>query len=167
MVADAKDPRARERRFADLLEQAFASAGWAVERAATKPDQADFVVRQSAESPWCVIEVKAGAEGRSDRLIPLWAQACLEASQWRGAGRPVAVVAAPKISSKAADAVLEFASRYAPETAAGVIDSAGLRRFHGEGLETLNADPDEPRASGRAAVASHADLFSDLNQWLL
>ncbi|HEX8454695.1 MAG TPA: hypothetical protein VF647_21625 [Longimicrobium sp.] len=162
MVADAKEPRARERRFGELLEQAFASAGWTVERAA-----ADFVARQSADSPWYVVEVKAGAEGRSDRLIPLWAQACLQASHRRGARRALAVVAAPKISSKAADAVLEFASKYAPDTAAGVIDFAGLRRFRGEGLETLNADPDAPRASVRVAVASHADLFSDLNQWLL
>jgi hypothetical protein len=172
MVADAEEPRlsdarARERRFEDLLEQALASAGWTVERAAGKPEQVDFMFRESAESPWCVVEIKAGAEGRSDRLIPLWAQACLQASYRRGTGRPLAVVAAPKISAKAADAVLEFASIYAPDTAAGVIDFAGLLRFHGEGLETLNADPDEVRASGRVAVASHADLFSDLNQWLL
>lgn len=173
MGADAEEPRlpdarARELRIADLLEQALASAGWTVERGAgTAPDRADFMFRQSAESPWYVVEVKAAAEGRSDRLIPLWAQACLQASYRRGAGRPLAVVAAPKISPKAADAVLEFAARYAPDTAAGVIDFAGLRRFRGEGLETLDAGPDEVRASGRVAVASHADLFSDLNQWLL
>jgi hypothetical protein len=172
MVPDAKglrlpDARAREQRFEDLLEQALASAGWTVERAAGKPKQADFRFRESAESAWYAVEFKAAAEGRSDRLIPLWAQACLQASHRRGAGRPLAVVAAPKISPKAADAVLEFASTYAPAMAAGVIDFAGLRRFRGEGLETLNADPDEVRASGRVPVASHADLFSDLNQWLL
>jgi hypothetical protein len=48
-----------------------------------------------------------------------------------------------------------------------VIDFAGLRRFHGADLETLDADPAEARAGRRVAVASHADLFSDLNQWLL
>jgi hypothetical protein len=48
-----------------------------------------------------------------------------------------------------------------------VIDFAGFRRFRGEGLETLDADPHELRASGRVAAVPHADLFSDLNQWLL
>jgi hypothetical protein len=77
------------------------------------------------------------------------------------------VVAAPRISLSAADAVLEFASRYAPDVAAGVIDFAGLRRFHGADFETLDADPAEASESGRVAGTSHADLFSDLNQWLL
>jgi hypothetical protein len=114
-----------------------------------------------------VAEVKTAPEGRSDRLIPLWAQACLQASYWRGTGRPLAVVAAPKIAASTAGAVLEFAARYAPDTAAGVIDFAGLRRFHGADLETLDGDPGEASAGERVTGTSHADLFSDLNQWLL
>jgi hypothetical protein len=149
----------------DLLVQTFAAGGWSVE-APTEPDQPALVVSQADSAPY-IVEVVTAAEGRSDRLIPLWAQACLQASYGRGASRPLAMVAAPKIPPRAADAVLEFASRYAPGVAAGVIDFAGLRRFHGADLEALDADPAEAHASGRVAVPSHADLFSDLNQWLL
>jgi hypothetical protein len=171
MAADAEEPRrpdarARERRSKDLLEETFAANGWTVERAGW--NQPDLVVRRpGAESAPYVVELRAAAEGRSDRLIPLWAQACLQASYWRGAGRPLAVVAAPRISPGAADAVLEFASKYAPETAAGVIDFAGLRRFHGADLEMLDAEPAAISPSNRVAGTSRADLFSDLNQWLL
>jgi hypothetical protein len=172
MAVNAEEPRRpdaglRESRTRDLLEQTFSASGWTVERALRiDTDQPEFVVRQPDFAPY-VVEVKTAAEGRGDRLIPLWAQACLQASYWRGAGRPLAVVAAPKISAGAAGAVLEFAARYAPDTAVGVIDFAGLRRFHGADLETLDADPGEASAGDRVSGTLYADLFSDLNQWLL
>src|SRR5260370_35143020 len=92
------------------------------------------------------VEVKAAVEGRGDRLVPLFAQAVLQSL--RGAGKsaaPLAVVAAPKISQSAAEQVLEFAEHYAPDAAAGVIDSAGRRLFRGPHLEALN--PDGPVAA--------------------
>jgi len=114
------------------------------------------------------VEVKAGVEGRGDRLVPLFAQAVLQSvSAARRNEKPLAVVAAPKINQHAADQVLKFAEHYAPDAAAGVIDFEGLRMFRGSQLEALNAEA--PRLSLKASksprVSGH--LFSDLNQWML
>jgi len=157
----------RGRQAESLLAEIFEQAGWRVERDPHRQkSQLDMIVRR----PGVVygVEVKAAVEGRSDRLVPLFAQAVLQSL--RGAGKsaaPLAVVAAPKISQHAADQVLKFAEHYAPDAAAGVIDFEGLRLFRGPHLEELNAEA--PRKSAMASksprVSGH--LFSDLNQWML
>jgi len=157
----------RGRQAESLLAEIFEQAGWRVEREPHRQkSQLDMIVRH----PGVVyaVEVKAAVEGRSDRLVPLFAQAVLQSL--RGAGKsaaPLAVVAAPKISQHAANQVLKFAEHYAPHAAAGVIDFEGLRLFRGPHLEGLNAEA--PRKSAMASksprVSGH--LFSDLNQWML
>jgi len=157
----------RGRRAESLLAEIFKNAGWRVEREPPrKRAQLDMIVRQHGVV--YAVEVKAGVEGRGDRLVPLFAQAVLQSL--RGAGKsaaPLAVVAAPKISARAAQQVLKFAEQYAPEAAVGVIDFDGLRVFRGPHLEGLNAEA--PRRSAMASksprVSGH--LFSDLNQWML
>jgi hypothetical protein len=157
----------RGRRAESLLAEIFEQAGWRVERSphGQRP-QPDMIVRR----PGVVygVELKAAVEGRGDRLVPLFAQAVLQSL--RAAGRnavPLAVVAAPKISQRAADQVLKFAEHYAPDAAAGVIDFDGLRLFRGPHLDELNAEA--PRISSLASksprISGH--LFSDLNQWML
>ena len=157
----------RERRAESLLADIFEQAGWRVEREPhRKRSQLDMIVRR----PGAVyaVEVKAAVEGRGDRLVPLFSQAVLQSL--RGAGQnaaPLAVVAAPKISQSAAEQVLKFADRYAPDAAVGVIDFEGLRLFRGPHLEGLNA-----KAPQRLSIASKSHrvsghLFSDLNQWML
>ena len=150
-----------------LLCQAFEQAGWRVSRhpAGQKGHRPDFIVRQPGAS--YAVELKIGAEGRSDRLIPLWSQACLQAARVAGEHAPLAVVAAPQIASRVAVHILKFAEQYAPDAAAGVIDFAGLRLFRGPHLEPLNAE-----GSLKLSLESHAPqeqphLFSDLNQWML
>lgn len=160
-------PAHREHEGEQLLRKAFERAGWRVSnpspnRSGHRPD---FIVRRPGAS--YAVELKAGAEGRSDRLVPLWSQACLQAARVAGEHAPLAVVAAPRIAPRVADHVLKFAEQYAPDAAAGVIDFAGLRLFRGPHLESLNAE-----ASAEAALESHvpkeqSDLFSDLNQWML
>src|SRR6266849_3593247 len=113
------------------------------------------------------VEVKAAVEGRADRLLPIFSQAVLQSLH--GAGQnaaPLAVVAAPKISQGAAKQILNFAERYAPDAAAGVIDFEGLRMFRGSHLEALNAEAPQlsVKASKSPRVSGH--LFSDLNQWM-
>jgi len=157
----------RGRRAESLLADIFEQAGWRVEREPYRQrSRLDMIVRR----PGVVyaVEVKAAVEGRGDRLVPLFAQAVLQSL--RGAGKnaaPLAVVAAPKISQRAANQVLRFAEQYAPDAAAGVIDFEGLRLFRGPHLEGLNAEA--PRVSSLASksprVSGH--LFSDLNQWML
>jgi hypothetical protein len=113
------------------------------------------------------VEVKSATEGRSDRLVPLFAQAVLEAA--RAAGQkavPLAIVVAPRVSPRAAERIMRFAAEYAPDVAAGVIDFEGFALFRGPGLEALNALPKPLPASALQAVRS-GHLFSDLNQWML
>jgi hypothetical protein len=153
----------------ELLAEVFRRHGWKVVPQPPVSDgyRADLLISRPGAS--YVVEVKSAPEGRSDRLVPLWAQASLQAV--RGAGSrhaPLAVVAAPRIASSVADHVLKFAEEFGPNAAAGVIDFEGLQRFRGPHLEALNADHLRQGAAPRIPqrVGGHA-LFSDLNQWML
>lgn len=164
-----KSPAAeRGQRAEGLLADIFDQAGWLVERQPKhQRSELDMIVRNSKGVVYAV-EVKAAVEGRADRLVPLFSQAVLQSQL--GAGKnaaPLAVVAAPKISQGAAEQILKFAERYAPDSAAGVIDFEGLRLFRGPHLEGLNAEAPRksPFASKSPRVSGH--LFSDLNQWML
>lgn len=155
---------ARGQQAENILADLLAGAGWRVRREAK--DAADMVVRRRGIE--YVVEVKSASEGRVDRLIPLWSQAWLQASRAAGGKKPaLAVIAAPRISRRAAEQVLAFASEYAPAAAAGVIDFAGLRLFHGAQLEGLNSDDADVAPVARSAHDDQGDLFSDLNQWML
>lgn len=143
----------------------FRKAGWSVVRPAGGPDA---VIRKGDVA--YAVEVKRAAEGRTDRLVPLLAQAILQAQSHvhKMAGvAPLAIISARHIPPRVVDQLNDFASAYAPEVAVGIIDSRGLRAFSGTRLESLNARPmaSVPRSSILDRKA--ADLFSDLNQWLL
>jgi hypothetical protein len=165
------DAVARGKQAEALLAKLFADAGWSVRvRDRVGAPNADMIIHSKGAA--YAVEVKAAAEGRSDRLIPLWSQACLQASRAANAkSQPLAIVAAPSISPKVARHVIEFAQEYAPDVAAGVIDFAGLRLFRGPHLEGLNAEGDYAplmgRSGGLPASSESANLFSDLNQWML
>lgn len=154
-------------RAVDEVTAAFRRAGWTVEPRSNEPGEppeADLVIERPGFR--YVVEVKTAPEGRPDRILPLWSQACLQVSRWAGGERPMAVVVAPRVPESTAESLLEFAAEYAPHIGAGILDHRGLRRFRGEGLEGLNADP-LPGESPRKFTARTGDLFSDLNQWLL
>lgn len=103
-----------------------------------------------------------------DRLIPLWSQALLQVSQVTAERRPcLAVVVAPRIAERSARKVLEFAAEFAPNAGAGVMDLSGFRRFRGPHLEGLDTDPDPAQRMLPTARRRPANLFSDLNQWML
>lgn len=157
----------RERQAESLLAEIFEQAGWRVERESRRQSSSlDMIVRR----PGVVyaVEVKAGVEGRGDRLVPLFAQAVLQSLHNAGkSAAPLAVVAAPKISPRAAEQVLKFAEQYAPDAAAGVIDFEGLRMFRGPHLEELNAEAPRRSAMSSKSPRVSGHLFSDLNQWML
>ena len=159
--------RQRELQIADLLAKVFQEAGWRVLRqsAPHHGNRPDFLVRRKGNS--YAVELKIGVEGRSDRLIPLWSQALLEAIRAAGEHAPLAVVAAPKIPPRVAQHILDFAGQYAPDAAAGVIDLEGLRMFRGPHLESLNAVVASGPLLRHRASKDPAHLFSDLNQWML
>lgn len=154
-----------ENHVADLFRQ----NGWEVKKESMLADEADLVITQGDQR--YIVEMKSSSEGRPDRLIPLLSQAILQARMFAHASHepamPLAIVAAPTISSRAANNVLSFLAQFAPDTAAGILDSEGFRHFVGRGLEKLNAAP--PRRTHRQKLTSpeSAYLFSDLNQWML
>jgi len=156
--------------FEKLLADAFRRARWRVHRqarvGALRPD---LVVEVDGKR--YLVELKQVSEGRGDRLIPLLAQAVLQAQamarQVAGGTVPVAVVAAEYVPSSVAEQVKQFGAEFAPDAGVGVIDSYGLRAFAGQGLEILDAEP--PRVVPSQPKTSEAlpHLYSDLNSWML
>ncbi|HMJ21166.1 MAG TPA: hypothetical protein VK513_04635, partial [Terriglobales bacterium] len=165
------DNPSRERVFLSLIEAAFKNAGWDVQVDPRQGAGPDFFIEQGQHS--YVAELKVAHEGRKDRLIPLLSVAILQAQEaalhcgWPAA--PLAIVAAPRISDSIADEARKFASRYAPNVAIGLVDLEGFRAFEGPALQGLNAER-SPSAYDKLSSSSSelsAQLFSDLNQWLL
>jgi hypothetical protein len=147
-----------------ILSEIFRDAGWKVRSRlpgrVTGKDGRQFAVT-----------LKKSPEGRRDRLVPLLSQAILEARtsalQSTELVTPLAIVAAPRVSSSLADQIIEFAKRHAPEIGAGVVDSEGLRVFNGRGLEILDSPPTRRPRYEPAQPKRLPGLFSDLNQWML
>lgn len=160
--AESADSRAMGL-VAGLLEE----AGWRVEMVSSPIPAGDAFLRASRGSESYAVEVQAASEGRSDRLLPLWALACLRARRIEGGGRRLAVVVAPRVSATAAEQVLRFAEEYAPDMAVGIVDHAGLRRFRGPGLEALDVPEGAESRPDAAIPPVRGELFSDLNQWML
>lgn len=164
---DAHGPH-RHKMAEDIVSDIFSSSGWRVVReprlgAMQRPDLA-----VSRGGTAYAIEIKSAPEGRSDRLVPLWSQAWLQAAHAvDNEHRPLAIVAAPRISASAAARVIEFAERYAPGAAAGVVDFAGVRQFRGPQLEDLNSPGTPANPQFQEFRGESRDLFSDLNQWML
>jgi hypothetical protein len=159
-----------EYEFEALVADLFRRAGWSVHAQPNFDSQAD-VVAESAGKKY-VIQIKRSSENRRDRLIPLLAQAILQAQvaarRYSKSAIPVAVVASPHISDSIAAQVKEFALTHAPEVGIGVIDLEGLRIFHGFGLERFNSERSSlSRVHLPVEHPTSTYLFSDLNQWML
>lgn len=164
----APSGHAREERAKAMLVEILVDAGWRVHYPdqGGSPPRPDLIVDHQGEQ--YVVELKAAAEGRGDRLIPLWAQGYLQAIRHAGAGkRPLVIVAAPRIAPRVAEQVIRFAKEYAPDAAAGVMDYAGLRRFHGGKLEAFDSEGEVLAFRASSGHFGPLELFSDINQWLL
>lgn len=164
-----RSPAQRGVKAERALREAFDQAGWRVEAAERQNSShqgGDFIARRRNLA--YVVEVKAAGESRRDRLIPLWAQAWLQAVRGAGPGqKPLAVIAAPHVSPRVARQILEFAEEHAPGGAAGVIGLDGFWHFRGEQLEELNRAREPRERNGEQVSKAPTDLFSDLNQWML
>jgi hypothetical protein len=146
------------RTVASLLE----GAGWTV----TAHESADFLIRKGRLR--YVVEVKRVREGRSDRLVPVVAQAILQAQHYSrllGNAKPLVVVVGDAIPPRVAEAVKEFLQTYAPDTALGLLEAGGRCEFIGPGLDVLTRIPSQVERPQKGAKA--VALFSDLNQWML
>jgi hypothetical protein len=159
-----------EQEYLAVLVDLFRRNGWRVKiNQSVGGKRADLLV--SSNSSRFVVELKVASEGRSDRLVPLLAQAILEARAVTKASTestaPLAIVAAPVISPSVAKSLQDFLAENAPHAAAGIFDRDGFRLFLGPGLEKLNA-PAPSRVRRRHHVPPESSyLFSDLNQWML
>lgn len=163
----AKHGRPHEQQVLAALADLFSEAGWLVEEPSGPPGKAtsDLLVRRG-DVAYCV-ELKVSSEGRADRLVPLWAQAYLQAQRATPEGcEPLPIVVAPSISERVLQQVVDFAHRNAPAVALGVIDLHGRRHLEGHSaLAELSGHSD-------LLVKSHTPvrrttLFTDINQWLL
>ena len=167
LSGQASDAKQRIQRAQSLVHQLFMDAGWTVDSGRLLGGfEPDLVAKQGLDV--YAVQIKVAAEGRGDRLIPLFAQAVLEAQRVAGhPAAPLAVVAAPRIPRRAAEHILRFAEEYAPDVAAGVIDFEGLRIFRGPRLEPFNAEPRHRPSIAVARQRQPGHLFADLNQWML
>lgn len=162
-------PDLAEDEFEQLLADAFRQSGWKIQAKPLSDQGVDLVVAKGKSR--YAVAIKKASEGRKDRLIPLLAQAVLEAqAAVRAEGRkslsPLAVAGAPRVSESLLPEIRKFADQYAPGVAIGLIDQEGFRAFIGPGLDSLNARRARPRLVVSApGPLSH--LFSDLNQWML
>ena len=160
---------ALEQRVAGL----FRRAGWKVRRLPSAGNlRAHLLARRGNHS--YVVEVKSAPEGRRDRLLPLLAQAILQARAFAQRSQepaaPLAIVGAKRVSEGLARDLDRFVDEYAPDAAVGLVDMEGFQWFRGPGLDSsMNAarGRSEQRLRARAPDAAVSHLFSDLNQWML
>lgn len=159
-----------EREFEELVANLFRQHGWRVKREPLLADKrADLAVARDDQR--YIVEIKAASEGRPDRLVPLLSQAILQARGFAQASpepaAPLAIVAAPAISRRAASSLMSFLAQFAPDAAVGILDREGFRYFVGPGLEKLNAAPPRRTHRPKLPAPESAYLFSDLSQWML
>ena len=160
---------ALEQRVADL----FRRAGWKVRRQPSVGGLRADLLAQRGEHSY-VVEVKSAPEGRRDRLLPLLAQAILQARAFAERSpeplAPLAIVGAKSVSEALVRDLDRFVQEYAPDAAVGLVDMEGFQWFRGPGLESsMNAPRGRAarRLRVRAPEVAISHLFSDLNQWML
>lgn len=160
---------ALEQRVVDL----FRRAGWKVRRQPSAGNlRADLLAERGEHS--YVVEVKSAPEGRRDRLLPLLAQAILQARAFAERSpesvAPLAIVGAKSVSEALIRDLDRFVQEYAPDAAVGLVDMEGFQWFRGPGLDSsmnVARGAGERRLRVRAPEAAVSHLFSDLNQWML
>jgi len=165
MAKRRKAEQEYESQFVDLLQ----GSGWEVRRQPRHPGEADLAIKNGDFQ--YIVELKRAAESRRDRVVPLLAEAILQAEAHARKvphARPLAIVASPQLSPAVVDQALEFQKHYASRVAVGFFDDRGFRVFRGPGLESLNSPPPEiqQRKSAVPQLESYS-LFSDLGQWML
>jgi DNA-binding MarR family transcriptional regulator len=165
MAKRRKAEQEYESQFVALLQ----GSGWEVRRQPRHPGDADLAIKNGDFQ--YIVELKRAAEFRRDRVVPLLAEAILQAEAHARKvphARPLAIIASPQLSPAVVDQALEFQKHYASRVAVGFFDDRGFRVFRGPGLESLNSPP--PEIQQRKIAVPQLEfysLFSDLGQWML
>lgn len=165
----SSSPLGRDKNAEALIADLFRAYAWNVLREEkSETIRPDLVVRRRRQC--YVIEVKSLSEGRPDRVIPMLSQAILQAQSYAlnvKNAQALAVIYVDSASLYLPKQIEAFVEKYAPNVAVGLVSGDGLRYFRGEGLEEINAEPTELRWHGSPPQAQPANIFSDLNQWML
>jgi hypothetical protein len=167
LVGVSRRAEALETHVANL----FRRAGWKVRRPPERPGpRGDLLLQRGPHS--YVAEIKSASESRPDRLIPLLAQAVLQAQaaarRQPEMGAPLAIVGTDRVSEKLVREAEGFARSYAPDVSVGLVTLDGFQWFQGPGLESLGVGVARAARQPRARIpVSASHLFSDLNQWML
>lgn len=165
--------RPSEQLFERAVADVFRHARWeVVSHPSLGRFRPDLLVRRGDRQ--YVVEVKSSPEARRDRLVPIFAQAILQA---KAAGAnlgkspdvlPLAVIGVPHVSESLFEALRSFAAQFAPDVSVGIIDMEGSRLFAGPGLDALSkVSPSSNRPRPLPGLAPPLHLFSDLNQWMI
>jgi DNA-binding MarR family transcriptional regulator len=161
--------RQAEQESEEQLVRFLQDSGWQVFRKPSFFGDADVLAKKGNLN--YVIELKRAPESRRDRVVPLLAEAILEAqarAQRVPQARALAIIASPHLSPAVIDQALEFHHNYAPDVAVGFFDDRGFRVFRAPGLEGLNSPLPEIEQPRLAVPESGSySLFSDLGQWML
>jgi DNA-binding MarR family transcriptional regulator len=162
-------PHKVEQEYESQLVQMLQNSGWEVFRQHRFVGEADLIIKKGALE--YAAKLKRAAESRRDRVVPLLAEAILQAqvhARQHPQARALAVIASPHLSSGVVDQALEFQRDYAPDVAVGFFDDRGFRLFQAPGLESLNSSRSEVehRKPGVSELQSYS-IFSDLGQWML
>src|ERR1039458_4115484 len=153
--------------YLDMLSDIFRRYDWRAKACPSfGPDTRSGLLVSRDDSRY-IVELKISSEGRRDRLVPLLAQAILEAKSVAHASPepvvPLAVIAAPVISPSVPRARQTFLAEVAPDAAMGMFDREGFRHFVGPGLEPLNAPAPSRRRRKHQTPPSSAPLISVLH----
>lgn len=174
MERSLPSPSFRESALERAVVEAFRRGGWEVEShphlAGAHPD---LVVRRGDRQ--YVVEIKSAAEPRRDRLLPLLAQAILEAevaaskAAFSPPALPLAVVGAAGIPDSLIDGLRSFAEEVAPDVSIGIIDLEGPHIFIGPDVGALSrlVPRSKRKPQSLSYLSPKSNLFSDLNQWML
>src|SRR5258708_17361989 len=162
-------PHKVEQEYESQVVQMLENSGWEVFRQHRFAGEADLILKKGVFE--YAAKLKRAPESRRERVVPLLAEAILQAqvhARQHPQARALAVIASPHLSLAVVDQALEFQRDYAPDAAVGFFDDRGFRLFQAPGLESLNSSPSEVkhRKPGVPELQSHS-LFSDLGQWML
>lgn len=164
-----ESPASRHREAESFVANLLRSGGWQRDASHDSVDGgADLILERGGQR--FAVEIKALAEGRADRALPLLSLAILQARaharEIEGA-KPLAVLWVGHASPSLASNLRSFAENYAEGVAVGVVSENGFRHFVGHPFDELNAEPrNEKRRESRSSYQV-VNLFSDLNQWML
>lgn len=168
-------PNRRSQEALEQIAELFESQGWERRGPAQFGHRhPDLIVQK--DSVCFVMEIKALAEGRADRVIPLLSQAILEAQAQAMElnahmahvnAQPLAIVWVEHASEALLQQVQSFAVRYAPKVPFGFVSGGGLIHFSDPALHSFNAQPSISKWQVAAPSIQSINLFSDLGQWML